>query len=286
MKPAPFEYHLPRSIEEMTDMLSRYGEEGRILSGGQSLVPAMNFRLSRPEHIIDINKLKELDWLETTEDRLRIGSLVRHVVFEKSVTDDVLGQLLADVARYIAHWPIRVRRTFAGSLAHADPASEWCLVAVTLDAEIIVLGPRGKRSVSASEFFLGGFRTAVANDEAIVEVNLPLLGRGASFGFAEFSRRTGDFALAMSLSVIWLDESGLIERALVGIGGVESRPVRVHDAETALRGEAPSSRLFDQIAEIVAENLKPIEDIHADAEFRLDLSQSMTRKALEGAIPK
>ena len=286
MKPASFEYHLPRSIEEMTDMLSRYGEEGRILSGGQSLVPAMNFRLSRPEHIIDINKLKELDWLETTEDRLRIGSLVRHVVFEKSVTDDVLGQLLADVARYIAHWPIRVRGTFAGSLAHADPASEWCLVAVTLDAEIIVLGPRGKRSVSASEFFLGGFRTAVANDEAIVEVNLPLLGRGANFGFAEFSRRTGDFALAMSLSVIWLDESGLIERALVGIGGVESRPVRVHDAETALRGEAPSSRLFDQIAEIVAENLKPIEDIHADAEFRLDLSQSMTRKALEGAIPK
>ena len=286
MKPASFEYHLPRSIEEMTDMLSRYGEEGRILSGGQSLVPAMNFRLSRPEHIIDINKLKELDWLETTEDRLRIGSLVRHVVFEKSVTDDVLGQLLADVARYIAHWPIRVRGTFAGSLAHADPASEWCLVAVTLDAEIIVLGPRGKRSVSASEFFLGGFRTAVANDEAIVEVNLPLLGRGVSFGFAEFSRRTGDFALAMSLSVIWLDESGLIERALVGIGGVESRPVRVHDAETALRGEAPSSRLFDQIAEIVAENLKPIEDIHADAEFRLDLSQSMTRKALEGAIPK
>ena len=286
MKPAPFEYHLPRSIEEMTDMLGRYGEEGRILSGGQSLVPAMNFRLSRPEHVIDINKLKELDWLETTEDRLRIGSLVRHVVFEKSVTDDVLGQLLADVAPYIAHWPIRVRGTFAGSLAHADPASEWCLVAVTLDAEIIVLGPRGKRAVSASEFFLGGFRTAVANDEAIVEVNLPLLGRGASFGFAEFSRRTGDFALAMSLSVIWLDESGLIERALVGIGGVESRPVRVHDAETALRGEAPSSRLFDQIAEIVAENLKPIEDIHADAEFRLDLSQSMTRKALEGAIPK
>ena len=207
-KPAPFEYHLPRSIEEMTDMLSRYGEEGRILSGGQSLVPAMNFRLSRPEHIIDINKLKELDWLETTEDRLRIGSLVRHVEFEKSVTDNVLGQLLADVARYIAHWPIRVRGTFAGSLAHADPASEWCLVAVTLDAEIIVLGPRGKRAVAASEFFLGGFRTAVANDEAIVEVNLPLLGRGASFGFAEFSRRTGDFALAMSLSVIWLDLTG------------------------------------------------------------------------------
>ena len=286
MKPAPFEYHLPRSIEEMTDMLGRYGEEGRILSGGQSLVPAMNFRLSRPEHIIDINKLKELDWLETTEDRLRIGSLVRHVVFEKSVTDDVLGQLLADVAHYVAHWPIRVRGTFAGSLAHADPASEWCLVAVTLDAEIIVLGPRGKRSVPASEFFLGGFRTAVANDEAIVEVNLPLLGRGANFGFAEFSRRTGDFALAMSLSVIWLDESGLIERALVGIGGVESRPVRVRDAETALRGQAPSSRLFDRNAEIVAENLKPIEDIHANAEFRLDLAKSMTRKALEGAIPK
>lgn len=286
MKPAPFEYHLPRSIKEMTDMLGRYGEEGRILSGGQSLVPAMNFRLSRPEHIIDINKLKELDWLETTEDRLRIGSLVRHVVFEESVTDDGLGQLLADVAHYVAHWPIRVRGTFAGSLAHADPASEWCLVAVTLDAEIVVLGPRGKRSLPASEFFLGGFRTAIANDEAIVEVNLPLLGRGAGFGFAEFSRRTGDFALAMSLSVIWLDESGLIERALVGIGGVESRPVRVRDAETALRGQAPSSRLFGQIAEIVAENLKPIEDIHANAEFRLDLAQSMTRKALERAVTK
>ena len=283
MKPASFEYHLPRSIEEMTEMLGRYGAEGRILAGGQSLVPAMNFRLSRPEHVIDINQIDELNLLQTDGNRLRIGALVRHANFEQPVTDDVLGQLLVDVGSYVAHWPIRVRGTFAGSLAHADPASEWCLVAVTLDAEIIVLGSDGERSIPASEFFLGGFRTAVASHEAIVEVVVPLLGEGASFGFTEFSRRTGDFALAMALAVIWLDDYGRIKNAVVGIGGVESRPSRVYDAEATLQGQVPATKLFDQVAEIVAESVEPLEDIHANAAFRRDLTRTMTRRSLERA---
>jgi carbon-monoxide dehydrogenase medium subunit len=176
-----------------------------------------------------------------------------------------------------------VRGTFAGSLAHADPASEWCLVAATLEAEIVAESRAGQRIIPASEFFVASLATVLRPDEVLTEVRLPLLGEAARFGFEGFSRRVGDFALAMTLAVVWLDE-GRIEKVRIGIGGAANRALRVPDAEEALRGQAPSPELLRQVADIAAAAVNPVEDIHASAAYRRDLVRALTRRALERAL--
>ncbi len=284
MKPPLFEYHKPTSIPELLELLDTHGHDARILAGGQSLMPSMNFRLSRPEHVIDINLIEELNQLNVEKDKLVVGALTRHVAFEQPVIDDPLGGLLATVCQHLAHWPIRVRGTFAGSLAHADPAAEWCLLVVALDADIIIRSTKGERSVKASEFFKGGFQTALTPNEVIVEIHLPLLGNNARYGFIEVSRRTGDFALAMVLSIMWLNSQDQIERAAVAVGGVQSYPLRVPAAEENLAKGTPSKFLFEGTSEIVAQNLDPMEDIHGDSEFRRDLARTLTVRSLERTL--
>ena len=284
MKPPPFEYHKPTTILELLELLDAYGHDARILAGGQSLMPSMNFRLSRPEHVIDINLVEELDQVNVQNDKLVIGALARHATFERPVVDDPLGSLLVTVCQHLAHWPIRVRGTFAGSLAHADPAAEWCLLAVALDADIIIRSSQGERAGKASEFFKGGFQTALTPNEIIVEVHLPLLGENARFGFIEMSRRTGDFALAMVLSVMWLNPQHKIDRAAVAVGGVQSYPLRVPAAEENLLKSTPSKDLFEVTSEIVARNVNPMEDIHGDSEFRRDLARTLTFRSLERTL--
>jgi carbon-monoxide dehydrogenase medium subunit len=234
MKPAPFHYHAPRSVDEAVELLAAHGDDAKILAGGQSLVPAMNFRLARPAVLVDINRIAELNFCTTTDSVLRIGALARHARFERAVTQGPLGDLLADVVRYIAHLPIRVRGTFAGSLAHADPAAEWCVVATTLDAEIRARGPGGERAIDAATFFRSILTTALRPDELITEVRLPALGPGWRFGFAEFSRRAGDFALSMVLAALRLDGGRIVE-ARVGVGGAGDRPLRIKEAEHGAR---------------------------------------------------
>src|SRR5438094_3394902 len=188
MKPVAFQYFAPRTLDEALALLAEHGEEGKVLAGGQSLVPAMNFRLARPTSLIDINGIAALDYLRETDGALCIGALARHAEFETPVIGGALGALLPRVARHIAHLPIRVRGTFAGSLAHADPASEWCLLAMTLDAELVIATQRGTRTLGPGEFFLGALTTALAPDELLTEIRLPVLDEGWRTGFAEFSR--------------------------------------------------------------------------------------------------
>ena len=284
MKPPPFEYHKPTTISKLLELLEAHSHDARILAGGQSLMPSMNFRLSRPEHVIDINLIEELNQLNVRNNKLVVGALTRHATFESPVIDDPLGSLLATVCQHLAHWPIRVRGTFAGSLAHADPAAEWCLLEVALDADIIIRSSQGERAVKASEFFKGGFQTALTPNEVIVEVHLPLLGENARYGFMEISRRTGDFALAMVLSIMWLDSQHQIERASVAVGGVQSYPIRVFAAEENLANAAPSKDLFEVTSEIVAQSVNPMEDIHGDSEFRRDLARTLTFRSLERTL--
>ncbi len=197
MKPAPFTYHAPRTVEEAVAMLAEVApDDGRVLAGGQSLVPTMAFRLARPAHLVDINGVVELTRLAVDGDALSIGAGVRHAAFHRPVIDGPLGRLLSTVVHHIAHYPIRTRGTFCGSLAHADPSSEWCLVAATLGATMVARSTRGTRSVTADDFFQGLMTTALAEDELLVEARLPLLGADTRFGFYEFSRRAGDYALA------------------------------------------------------------------------------------------
>src|SRR5438874_13354755 len=284
MKPARFRYHAPKTIEEALDTLAEVApEDGRVLAGGQSLVPIMAFRLARPAHLVDINGIEALRRLAVDGDRLCIGACVRHAAFHKPVVDGPLGRLLSAVVRHIAHYPIRVRGTFCGSIAHADPASEWCLVAATLGAEMIASSTRGQRTIAADDFFQGIMTTALAEDEILTEVRLPIIADQTRFGFVEFNRRAGDFAIVAALVTVRL-AGGVIAEARVGIGGAEARPRRIAQAEAALHGRPPTIATFRSAAEAAADAVDPIEDIQSDAEYRRDLVRTITRRALERAV--
>jgi carbon-monoxide dehydrogenase medium subunit len=283
MKPAPFRYHAPKTIDEAVETLAEVaGEDGRVLAGGQSLVPIMAFRLARPQHLVDINGVAALRRLAVDGDWLSIGACVRHAAFHKPVESGPLGRLLATVVRHIAHYPIRTRGTFCGSIAHADPASEWCLVAAALGAEMVARDARGTRTIPARDFFHGIMATALNEDELLTEVRLPLLPADIRFGFYEFNRRAGDFALAMALVTFRL-EGGVIREPRVAVGGVEAQPRRIAPAEQALAGQAPAAAAFEAAAAAVAVAVDPLDDATTSATYRRDLARTVTRRALERA---
>lgn len=284
MKPAAFAYHAPRSLDEAVALLAQHGGEAKILAGGQSLVPAMNFRMARPAALVDINRIPGLDGIAAEDGWLRLGALVRHARLEAPVAEGPLGRLLPEVARHIAHLPIRMRGTFCGSLAHADPASEWCATALALDAVMVAQGPAGRREIPASAFFSHVFTTALQPEELLVEARLPLLDAGWRCGFAEFSRRAGDFALAMAVAALRL-EGGVVRQASIALGGVAATPVLAPGAARALLGSAPGAGSFAAAAAMAAEEIEPQEDIHASAALRRDLIRAMVRRALLQAVP-
>lgn len=283
MKPAAFDYHAPKTVEEAVSLLAKYApEDGRILAGGQSLVPTMAFRLARPTHLVDINGIDALKQIKMDGDVLTIGACARHADFHKPVCDGPLGQLLSVVVKDIAHYPIRMRGTICGSVAHADPASEWCLVAATLDATMVAQSTRGERLIPAADFFETVMTTALADDELLREVRLPALAEGTQFGFVEFNRRAGDFGIAMALVTYRLD-GGTIADPRVGIGGAEDRPRRIAEAEAALAGKTPGEAAFRAAAEAAAAAIDPMEDHNTSGAYRRDLVASLTRRALEKA---
>src|SRR4029077_10576972 len=192
------------------------------------------------------------------------------------------GQLLSVVVRHIAHYPIRMRGTFCGSLAHADPASEWCLVAATLDATMIARSTRGERQIAAKDFFAGIMSTSLTEDELLAEVRLPLFSADTKFGFNEFSRRAGDFAMSAAL-VTYRLQGGKIADARVGVGGAEASPRRITEAEAALNGQAPDDKAFRAAAEAAAKAIEPLEDHQTNAEYRRDLVRAVVRRALESS---
>ncbi len=284
MKPAPFVRHVPRTLDQALAILSQVaGQDGRILAGGQSLVPIMAFRLAKPAHLIDINEVAGLDQLASDGKMLSIGARVRHAAFHAPVADNRLAALLTYVAHHIAHYPIRMRGTFCGSLAHADPASEWCLTAATLGATMIAMSQRGTREIAAKDFFEGIMATALAEDELLAEVRLPLLASDAKFGFYEINRRAGDFAMASSL-VTYRIVDGKIAEARVGVGGAESAPRRITEAETALNGATPDDDAFRAAAEAARDAIDPLEDHQTDAAYRRDLVRAVVRRALEHSL--
>jgi carbon-monoxide dehydrogenase medium subunit len=283
MKPAPFIRHVPRTVAEAVKILAEVApQDGRVLAGGQSLVPIMAFRLAKPAPLVDINEIEELDRLAGDGKLLSIGARVRHAAFHKSVVDNPLGALLAAVARHIAHYPIRMRGTFCGSLAHADPASEWCLTAATLDGVIVAKSVRGERLIAAKDFFAGIMSTNLKDDELLAEARLPLLAPDAKFGFNEFNRRAGDFAMAASL-VTYRLQAGKVAEARVGVGGAEASPRRIGEAEAVLNGQTPADKVFRAAAEAAAQAIDPLEDHQTTGAYRRDLVRAVVRRALEQA---
>ena len=282
MKPARFDYFQARSVDEALSLLDRYGYDAKVLAGGQSLVPAMNFRLARPEVLVDINRVNDLDHITVEGDTVRIGSMVRHVAFEQPVVDGPLGRLLRLAVHHVGHFPIRLRGTFGGSLAHADPAAEWCVIARLLDAEMVARSASGVRRIPAQDFFQTVFTTALEPEELLEETRLPRLSPGVRVGFQQFSRRAGDFALAMSAVVVEAS-NGRIESARIALGGVSDRPLRATEAEQALEGRAADEQTFRDAAEVAALEIDAIGDIHGSAEYRRDLVRALTRRALQQA---
>jgi aerobic carbon-monoxide dehydrogenase medium subunit len=283
MKPAAFRYHAPKTIDEAVTILAEVApQDGRVLAGGQSLVPTMAFRLAKPAHLVDINGVEALKSLKVADGKLMIGACVRHAAFHQPVCDGPLGKLLADVVRHIAHYPIRSRGTFCGSLAHADPSSEWCLLVTALDGEMVARSASGTRTIPARAFFAGIMTTALREDELLVEARLPLLPTGTYCGFYEFNRRAGDFAMAAALATYRV-EDGKIVAPHVAVGGAEPNPRRIAEAERALEGAAPGDKAFRAAAEAATAAIDPMEDITTSADFRRDLVLAVTRRALERA---
>jgi carbon-monoxide dehydrogenase medium subunit len=285
MKPVSFRYFAPRTVDDALDLLAAHGQEGQILAGGQSLVPAMNIRLARPTSLIDINRIDALDYVREDGGELRIGALARHVRFETPIIGGALSAFLPRVARHIGHLPIRSRGTFCGSIAHADPASEWCLLAATLDAELFIVSRRGQRNVRPNEYFVGALTTILEPDELLTEIRLPLLDEGWRTGFAEFSRRAGDFALAMCAAFLRFEDGRIVE-ARIGLGGATDRPSRIAAAEAVLTGSNGGPEIFRKAGKIAAETIDPLEDIHASAEYRRDLVRAMVGRALDQALTR
>ena len=285
MKPASFEYHAPRTVEEALHLLREHQDEAKVLAGGQSLVPAMNFRLARPAVLVDIGRLGELEGIDQSDPHhVTIGARVRHLDLEHNTIGGPLGRLLAETGRWVGHYPIRVRGTFGGSLAHADPAAEWCALACALDAEMHCRSLSDTRVVGAGDFFEQMiFTTSLEADELLERIRLPKLSDACGVGVAEFARRWGDFAIVLAIAVVER-EGDSIGRARIALGGVGGGPVRASNAEAALKGRPFTAEAIAGAAAAAAEEVDPNGDIHGSADYRRDLVRTMVKRALGQAL--
>jgi len=282
VKPPPFEYHAPASLAEALDLLAQFGDEAKVLAGGQSLLPLLNLRLARPAHLIDINGLApELGHLDTWDGGLRIGALVRQRAAERADLVRQRTPLLADALPQIGHPQIRNRGTIGGSLAHADPAAELPAAMLALEATLVARGPRGTRTLAAGDFFSGYLSTALEPDELLVEVRVPGRPAGASgAAFVEMTRRGGDFAICGAAALVTLNASGRCDQVRLALCGVADRPVRAMGVEAALVGEVPSQRQVTDAAQRVVESIDPPSDVHGSAAYRRKLAVVLARRAM------
>ena len=283
MKPAPFEYHRVERTEDAIARLAELGDEAKVLAGGQSLVPMMNFRLVRPPALVDITRIPDLRYVERDGDRLRIGALTMHREVEQLDDPAVVDgyELLPQAARWVGHYPIRTRGTFGGSVAHADPSAEWCMLAVLLDATVVVAGADGEREIPAADFFLGFFTTAMEPGELLVEVRFPRPRPHAAL--QEFARRHGDFAIVAAAVAVEVDGDRLTDARIV-IGGVDEIPLRVTDAEEVLEGAEAGAEAFAEAGRAAGAAVEPSADIHGSAEYRKELTAVLVRRALAEAV--
>jgi carbon-monoxide dehydrogenase medium subunit len=284
MKPAPFDYAAPGSLAEALAVLAEHGDAAKPLAGGQSLVPMLAMRLSRPQMLVSLKRLGELQGIRRRNGTLAVGAMTRHWQVEESREVAEASPLLAEAIRLVGHPTIRSRGTVGGSIAHADPAAELPAVLAALDGRVRLASARGERTLSAAEFLRGMMTTAARPDELVTEVEFPVLA-GARRGdaFEEVARRHGDFALAGAAVALALDAGGRVTDARIALCGVEARPRRRTEAEAALRGERWRPERLPEIAALAAAGLEPLDDLHASGAFRTHLAGVLTRRALERA---
>ena len=283
MKPASFAYHRVGSLDQALALLDQHGDEARLLAGGQSLVPMLNLRLARFAHLVDINPLRDLDYVRETDGGIEIGALTRHVTLERSELVRRRCPILGAAARNIGHVAIRERGTLGGSLALADPAAELPLIATLLDAELEIASSTQRRRVRAREFFVAVLTTALEPNEALVCARFPAVAAGEGFGLQALSRRAGDFAIVNAAATARLD-GGRIAKLRMALGGVDATPVALASLERAQAGATPDAAWAEAMAEAAVREVEPHDDPHASADYRRDLVRVLLARALSDAL--
>jgi aerobic carbon-monoxide dehydrogenase medium subunit len=283
VKPAPFGYHRPATVAEAVALLDALQDDVKVLAGGQSLVPLMNFRLSVPAELVDINGIAELTGHDVTGEVLRLGALTRHHELERSATVRGAAPLLALAAPYVGHPQIRSMGTLGGSLSHADPAAELPAVMLALDARMVVAGARGERIVPAAEFFVSHFTTALEADELLTAVEVPVAAERTGHAFLEVAARYGDFALVGAGTAVTVDEDGVITEARIGCTSVAPTPVRAAAAEELLRGATPDADVLAEVERVVAGALEPTPELKASAAYKRRTAGVLVARAVRQA---
>ncbi len=284
MKPAPFEYHAPETVADVVGLLGEHGDDAKPLAGGQSLVPILSMRLTRFGHLVDLNRVDELVGIGRTNGTVTIGAMTRQAVVEHDDTVAGALPLLHRATPFIGHFQIRNRGTLGGSVAHADPASEYPVVALTLGAEMEVAGPSGRRTVAAADFFAGTWTTSLEPDELLVAVRFPVAAPGTGFGFEEIARRSGDFALAGAACAVQVGGDGRVTSAAIGLLGMGATPLRAGAAELALVGAAPDARDLAEIGRLAVADVEAVDDVHASADYRTRVGAHLVHRTLTAAI--
>ncbi len=282
MKNPPFTYHRPESLADALSLLAKYGDDAKVLAGGQSLLPVMALRLGHPDHVIDIGRIAEFSNLVAGPGGTTIGALVRHAEAERSADIAAYAPLVAAAAPYIGHRAIRTRGTLVGSVAHADPAAEMPAVCLALGATMVAASVDSTRVIAAADFFEGYLTTALEPNEILTEIRLPAWPAGVGGTVVEISRRHADYAL-LGLACTAEVSGGSISSAALSFFGVGSTPVRITDAEAALVGQAPGEAAFAAAAEIVSDQLEPLSDIHGTSNYRKHIAGVLTRRGLAEA---
>ncbi|MCW2724281.1 MAG: coxM5 [Frankiales bacterium] len=284
MKPPRFAYYDPDTVAEAVELKARFETDAVVLAGGQSLVPMLATRLAKPDALLDINRISSLQQLEVGPTHVEFGALVRQYQLE---TDPLVARnvpLLAAVTHYIGHVENRHRGTVGGSLAHADSAAELPTAAVTLDAEMVIEGPAGRRVEAARDFFAGWMTSTIAPDELLVAVRFPITPADAGWGFVEVARREGDFALAAAAAQLRLDEAGRVSEIAIGLASISDRPLRATEVEAQLLGQLPTADAVAVAARAIEEQVTASDDMHATHSYRRHLAATVTQRAVLEAV--
>jgi len=285
VKPPRFEYHAPRSVDEAVDLLGRYGGDAKVLAGGQSLMPMLNFRLTRPAALIDVNRIAALAYVREDDGVVAFGAMTRQRTIEFSPEVARRLPLLREATRWVGHLPIRSRGTIGGSIAHADPSAEYPAVLTALEGEVVAQGPRGRRTLQAAELFETYLTTRLAPDELLVEVRLPAMPAGAGHAFEEFARRHGDFAI-VGIAAMVVRDGARCRTARLATAGAGPVPVRLRAAEEILERDGLGDAAIAAAAARAAELVQPDSDVHASADYRRHLAGVLTARALTRAVER
>ncbi len=286
MKPVSFDYFAPTTVNEAVALLEEHGDDAKILAGGQSLVPMMNFRLVRPTCLVDINHIRDLAYIHEKDDRLHIGAITRHRDLETSTLVQQSNGLLFEGVQLIGHTAIRSRGTVGGSIIHADPTAELPAILAALDGEVRLRGPNGQRTISWRDLFVTFFTTVIEPVEICDEIIIPKLPSSAGWAFEEFTRRHGDFAVAGVAAVIVADNNDCCADARLAITGTAPTPIRATQAESFLVGKSLTQTTLDEAGRLVATEVEPESDVHATANYRQHLAGALTTRALQRAVER